>query len=95
MRGRKRETASRTSQPASREGREHRRGAKAGAGDGGKKALQLEVSCQTDGKGWRARPTGRKWGEEVAKGQEQMRAAGALNRALDTENGNGGGGVKE
>ena len=34
------------------------------------------VSGQTDGKGWRARPRGRKWwGEEAAKGQEQMRAA--------------------
>lgn len=84
--------------PASREGKAsrtggHRRGAKAEAGDRGRKAGQPEISGQTDGKGWRARPRGRKRGEEAAKGQEQMRAAGVLNRALDTENGNGGGGV--
>lgn len=42
----------------------------------------------------RARPRGRKWGEEAAKGLEQMRAAGARNRAQDTENGNGGGGCE-
>lgn len=43
VRGRKRETASRTSPPANREGKAargvaHRRGAKAGSGDGGRKA---------------------------------------------------------
>lgn len=43
----------------------------------------------------RTRPRGRKWGEEAEKGQEQMRAAGAPHGAQDTENGNGGGGVKE
>ena len=95
VRGRKRETASSISQQrgkGSEEGR-HRRGAKAKAGDRSRKAGQPEISGQTDGKGWRARARGRKWGEEAAKGQEQMRAAGVLNRALDTENGNGGGGV--
>lgn len=86
--------------PASREGKAsraggHRRGAQAEAGDRGGKARQPEISRQTDGKGWRARPRGRKQGGGglAAKGQEQMRAAGVLNRALDTENGNRGGGA--
>ena len=38
----------------------------------------------------RARPKSEKWGEEAGEGQEQMRAAGTLNRPLDTENVNRG-----
>lgn len=83
-------------QPAERKrqrGGRAQEGAKAEAGDRGRNAGQPEISGQADGKGWRARPRGRKRGEEAAKGQEQMRAAGVLNRAQDTENGNGGRGV--
>ena len=78
-------------QPAERKrqrGGRAQEGAKAEAGDRGRNAGQPEISGQADGKGWRARPRGRKRGEEAAKGQEQMRAAGVLNRAQDTENGN-------
>lgn len=38
----------------------------------------------------RARPKSKKWQGGGREGTEQMRAAGALNRALDTENVNRG-----
>lgn len=71
MRGRKREAASRTSQPASREG-EHGRGAKAGHRKR-QKGPRLEVSVQPDGKSWRLRnrqsqAQRQRLGEEVGKG---------------------------
>lgn len=99
VRGRKRETASRTSQPVGREQHRGEEGANAGAVDRGRKAPGRKVSDQTDGKGLEMQGQGELgpegWGEEAGKGQEQMRAAGALNTPLDTENWNGNGGVKE
>ena len=79
-----RDSISRTSQPASqqggkgsKEGRKHRSRAKAGSGDRGRRAPQLEVSGLTDGKGWRlgrqaepgprARSGGRRQGRDKNK----------------------------
>lgn len=90
MRGRKRETASRTSQPASKGGGGAQEGSKDwGTGRGRKdqdlKSRSSQMESAGDSGTGRARPRGGGWGRRWGKGQEQMRAPGAWNRALDTE----------
>ena len=94
VRGRKRKTASRTSLPANREGKAargvaHRRGAKAGAGDGGRKARATSLRPDR----WKGLESQAQRPEVVGGGGSEGTRANE-GSALAAENGNGGGGCE-